>query len=420
MLFTDRVLKKARKEWLVYMKKKIATTLLILIIIISAAIPNKSYAEYKKPTGTFKDAQEHQEKRGEDTVNEVFEEQKATVTPNSGSRSEDVKEGKSSSSVVAGALGWLFSLFPNTLNGIITLVVNSTQTNAVDSNGNPKYPKLSNTNRFTIEDLVMGKYYIFNINFTEYSSTSTNPIELVKQNIGKWYFSLRNIAIVGNLILLVYLGIRMAISTVATEQARYKKMFSNWLASFVLIFTMHYVFIIVFEIQEVLISLIGSLTQGEGFEEQILNDTFNTFAQAKGWNGVVYVMEMLILAYYQIKFFIVYSKRFFTVGFLFTISPLITLADAIYSVSSRVPIFRKWLREILYNIFLQVIHATVYAVFILSAASIAKEMPIIGMLLLMTLSRSEKIIKTTFGLNGKGLSDEKLLEKIKQRGAKTP
>ena len=74
----------------------------------------------------------------------------------------------------------------------------------------------------------------------------------------------------------------------------------------------------------------------------------------------------------------------------------------------------------MYNIFLQVIHLAVYTVFILSAAEIAKEVPILGVLLLMTLSRTEKIVKTTFGLNGKGLSDEKLLEKIKSRGAKMP
>ena len=209
----------------------------------------------------------------------------------------------------------------------------------------------------------------------------------------------------------------MAISTVAEEQAKYKKMFYYWLTSFIILFFMHYIFIIIFYIQEFLVSIIGEVTSGEGFEESVLNDTFNTFASVKGWDCAVYVIEMVVLVYYQIKFFLVYSKRFFMVGFLFTISPLITVADAIYSASSRTPIFRKWVKEIMYNILLQLIHAVVYAVFILSAASIAKRMPVLGMLLLMTLSRAEKIIKTTFGLNGKGLSDEKLLDRIKQRGA---
>lgn len=401
------------------MKKKLAAFILILIFLINTAIPNNIYAT--TDTGNFTDVQNHQAESGEDTVDKVFEEQKATVSPDGGSsRDESLGETQSSSNLIAGALGSLFSLLPKTINGIITLVVNSTQPNTKDANGELKYPKLSNTNRFTIEDLVMGKYYLFDINFVDYNATSTNPVDLVKQSVAKWYFSLRNVAIVGNLLLLVYLGIQMAVSTVASQQAKYKKMFFNWLASFVLIFLMHYVLLFLFELQDVILSLIGSLTIGEGFEEEIMNNTWNTYANAKGWNGVVYVIEIFILTYYQIKFFIVYFKRFLTVGFLFVISPLITVADAIYSVNSRVPILKKWVKEMTYNIFLQVIHAAVYAVFILSATSIAKEVPIVGMLLLMTLSRTEKIIKSTFSMKGKGLGDEKLLDKIKQKGAKTP
>lgn len=403
------------------MKKRIMVFLLTLIIIINTTIPYNSYAATSS-TGTFSDVQEHQSEAGQETVDKVFEEQQATVSTDNGSRSEKVGEGQSISGVVVGVLGWVFALLPKTVNGIMDIAINNTQSNELDENGNLKYPKIGllNGDRFTIEDVVMGKYYLFNADFTDYREYSTNPIDIIKQNVAKWYFALRNVAIVGILMLLVYLGIRMAISTVASEQAKYKKMFQNWLVSFILLFLMHYVFIIIFEIQDILLSLIKHLTEGEGFEEKLLNDTYNTFASAKGWNGVVYVIEMIVLVYYQIKFFLVYSKRFFSVGFLFAISPLITLADAINSVSSNVPIFRKWLRDILYNIFLQVIHAAVYAVFILSAASIATEVPIIGMLLLMTLSRSEKTLKSTFGLNAKGLSDEKLLDKIKQRGAKTP
>ena len=39
---------------------------------------------------------------------------------------------------------------------------------------------------------------------------------------------------------------------------------------------------------------------------------------------------------------------------------------------------------------------------------------LVGILFLTTLSRIEQIIRSTFGLKGKGLSDEKLLDKIKK------
>ncbi len=122
-----------------------------------------------------------------------------------------------------------------------------------------------------------------------------------------------------------------------------------------------------------------------------------------------------MLVYYQVKFFIVYFKRLLEVGFLISISPLVTITYPIDKVGDgRAQAYKAWLTKIIYNIFIQLIHAIVYVVFIFSAAEIAKTVPIIGILFLTTLSRTEKIIKTTFGLGGKGLGDEKLLDKLKK------
>lgn len=122
-----------------------------------------------------------------------------------------------------------------------------------------------------------------------------------------------------------------------------------------------------------------------------------------------------MLVYYQVKFFIVYFKRLLEVGFLISISPLVTITYPIDKVGDeRAQAYKAWLTRIIYNIFIQLIHAIVYVVFIFSAAEIAKTVPIVGILFLTTLSRTEKIIKTTFGLKGKGFSDEKLLDKLKK------
>ncbi|MBO5004609.1 MAG: hypothetical protein J6D03_05070 [Clostridia bacterium] len=122
-----------------------------------------------------------------------------------------------------------------------------------------------------------------------------------------------------------------------------------------------------------------------------------------------------MLVYYQVKFFIVYFKRLLEVGFLISISPLVTITYPIDKVGDgRAQAYKTWLTMITYNIFIQLIHAIVYVIFIFSAAEIAKTVPIIGILFLTTLSRTEKIIKTTFGLKGKGFSDEKLLDKLKK------
>ena len=397
------------------MKKKLVAFILILIFIINTAIPGNSYAETN--TGTFEDAQNHQSQRRDEPIKESWEEQKATISPGGSSQSVDLKLGQSSSSTAVGTLSGLFALLPLTINRILAFIVNATQ-----PVNNANYSK---TNYFLIQDLLLGKYYIFNIDFMEYTYSSNNAADIVKKNVSTWYFALRTLAIVGNLVLLIYIGIRMIISTVGEQQAKYKKMFFNWLVSFILVFLMHYVFVILFELQTLLINLVKTIIENwdnganATFEKDLIVNAWQTFYEAKGWNTVLYVIEIIVFTYYQIKFSYLYFKRFLTVGFLVLISPLITLADAVYSVENRVPIFRVWMKEIIFNIFIQVIHATTYTIFIISASEIAKEVPIVAMIFLMSLSRAEKIIKSSFGLKGK-LSDVKFIDKIKQSAGKNP
>ena len=84
-------------------------------------------------------------------------------------------------------------------------------------------------NFLTIEDLVFGKISMLDINFlsNQNMGTTQNGVEInaqIKEQVAIWYYAVRNIAIVLSLIVLLYVGIRMAISTVAAERAKYKEM----------------------------------------------------------------------------------------------------------------------------------------------------------------------------------------------------
>lgn len=436
------------------MRKKLIAIILILIIFVGFTIPSYIYAEPdsgttgdSSSTGTFKDVQEYQSEHGQEIINKAVDEKKAEVRPsNSSARDEDIGETATSSSLTVGVLGEFFALFPQVINGMMNSIIftnqkttsgstssTSTGSSAGSSTGSSTGSTSGSTagtstgstsssgnNGFTIQGIVFGKYTLFDINFFEFDTSSNNINDKVKISVSQWYFALRNIAIVANLLLLVYIGIRMAISTVSEQQARYKKMFFNWFVSFLLLFNIHYVLIIFFEAQKILIDIISSFTGSGEFESDILQNTWKGFAENKGWGTVVYVIEIFIQTFYRLKFFWVYAKRFLTVGLLLIISPLISVMDAIYSVDQKLPIFKKWTKEITYNVILQVIHAAVYAVFILSASEIAKQIPIVGMLMLIALSRTEQIVRSTLKLNGKGIADVKLLDKIKSKGAKTP
>ena len=66
---------------------------------------------------------------------------------------------------------------------------------------------------------------------------------------------MRNIAIVSFLVILIYVGIRMAIASVATEKAKYKKMLVGWASSFVILLILPYI----------MIALLKNITSYNGF-----------------------------------------------------------------------------------------------------------------------------------------------------------
>lgn len=59
--------------------------------------------------------------------------------------------------------------------------------------------------------------------------------------ISQWYYALRNLAIVALLSILVYIGIRILISSSAEDKAKYKQRLMDWLVAMCLLFFMHYI-----------------------------------------------------------------------------------------------------------------------------------------------------------------------------------
>ena len=59
--------------------------------------------------------------------------------------------------------------------------------------------------------------------------------------IASWYVALRNLAIVGLMLVLVYVGIRIIISSTSSDKAKYKQMLMDWLIAMCLLFCLHYI-----------------------------------------------------------------------------------------------------------------------------------------------------------------------------------
>ena len=56
-----------------------------------------------------------------------------------------------------------------------------------------------------------------------------------------WFSAILNIEIVLSMSVLLYIGIRMLLSTVAQDKAKYKQMLIDWVVSLCLLFFMHYI-----------------------------------------------------------------------------------------------------------------------------------------------------------------------------------
>lgn len=296
-------------------------------------------------------------------------------------------------------LGWIIAIVPFVANFIISLV--------------------AGTDTFSIEKLLLGEYELFHINVFNVDGLTGEYAELVQslsQTVSTWYIALRNLAMVMSAVVLVYVGIRMAFSSVADDKAKYKVMLKNWFISFALLFLLQYIMIFLFEAAELLINAINKAiildpNADVSMEETILNDSFANIAAASGINKLLYIIIYFMMVYYQLKFFLIYIMRVFKVDFLVMIAPLICVTYPIDTMGdNKAQAFNNWIKEMIGEIFLQPIHLCIYLVFIYSAGEIAVEAPLIAIMFFAALSNGEKIIRRAFKVEGKGLKDIKMLK----------
>ena len=101
--------------------------------------------------------------------------------------------------------------------------------------------------RLSPYEIFSNKGDIFSVNIfkkeSEQEASEKTIISKLKNIIRDWYITLRLIAIVGMMSVLVYIGIRILISSTADSKAKYKQMLWDWLMATCLIFVMHYIMV---------------------------------------------------------------------------------------------------------------------------------------------------------------------------------
>lgn len=288
---------------------------------------------------------------------------------------------------------------PQTINQIMETFVESTSEDEMS--------------RFTIYGTVLGKYEIFNINYLEIpEDNDTSLMGIIKYNVIKYYGIMRNLSIAISLFVLIYIGIRMAISTVAGDKAKYKKMLCDWLASLILVFFMHFLIIIISYIMQKglgIINKVAEIWNLSNFEQDMYSGSINNFTKVKGYNGIIAFLIITSLTYYQLKFFMYYLRRTIEVNFLVIVSPLVTITYAIDKAGDgKAQAFEAFLKELIMKSAIQIIHAALYVIFIASAGVIAVNNPLLAVIFFGVLSRAEKITRKIFSVDDNGFEKTKV------------
>ena len=308
-------------------------------------------------------------------------------------------------------------------------------------------------------------YFYYDEKGEEVPTSKQNTALQLSSVISKWYYSIRNIALIAMMLILVYIGIRMMLCSIASEKSKYKKMLGDWVISMLLVFMLHYIMVFAVYINESIVKLIGATTDknqsieiislknmdrkkefikavykttgGEANEyfidangkavyskgEAMSKDPTKDESKIEGFawptnlvgrmrilcqyqNGsaeyVGYAIAYLVLVFYTIFFAFTYLKRVLYMAFLTIIAPLVAMTYSLDKISDgKAQAFNMWLKEYIFNLLIQPIHLLLYMVLISMAYDLAATNIIYTLVAIGFMMPAEKLIRKMFGVDGK-------------------
>lgn len=257
-----------------------------------------------------------------------------------------------------------------------------------------------------------------------------NTVLKVKQTVAEWYYIIRLIAIIAMLIVLLGVGIKMLTTSIASDKALYKRMLTDWVVGMIILFTIHYMMIIIININDSLVKVIReasissvvddqNVTDVEGspsfrnpkktnsnIEVSLYEEVRTRAYDPKLTNGMTGMILYATLVYFAIRFSFIYIKRYFTIIVLTLMAPGVGIAYAIQKVlTGKSGTFSTWLTEYIMNTIIQVVHAILYAAFVSMALKLALN-SVSGMILAFVIMnymmKAEKLFKKIFKMSSGG------------------
>ncbi len=257
--------------------------------------------------------------------------------------------------------------------------------------------------------------------------------------ISKWYYALRNFAIVALLSILVYIAIRIIISSTSESKAKYKSRLMDWLVAMCLLFTMHYIMSFAVTLNNEIVRAVGSMSEpynypikAEDGDDRLpgsyksndmqldtsggaINWTTNLMGRAridlqlmskdysatqKLLHNFAYIVIYMGLVMYTVLFLFRYFKRVIILAFLTIVAPLVAMTYPLDKIQDgKAEGFNKWIKEYIFNLLIQPVHLILYTVLIGTAIDFAADNLLYSLVAFGFILQAEKLMMKFFGFN---------------------
>lgn len=209
-------------------------------------------------------------------------------------------------------------------------------------------------------DIFFNKVQLFDINFFDFSISQDLAVYTIRTSVAGWFTIMRLVAVSILLVILIYVGIRMALTTIAEDKARYKQMLVDWIVSLLLVFVLHFIVIFAVNVNNALVNAIGKAGGGnDALGEKIKEIGLKGLGISTTALGATVVYCMIV--WQTFSFVLTYITRTIKLAFLIIISPLITITYAIDKMGDgKSQALNAWLKEFLYTILMQPFHCIIY------------------------------------------------------------
>ena len=233
--------------------------------------------------------------------------------------------------------------------------------------------------KLTVDKIIFNQVPLLDVNvFTDtaagYTLKEDSSLLIIRDSVATWYYIIRNVTIAVMLVILIYVGIRMALSTIASEKAQYQRMLVSWLVGFIIIFVIQYFLLLVLNINSTILGWITGAQDNLGYEDSIYETVRTKAYEIKFSSGMVGTILYIVLIILMLKFFYIYLKRFLAVCILIVMAPMMGASYAISKVrTGKAKAFTRWMKDYTLLVLIQSVHAMIYTCFVTVVLQLTNE-----------------------------------------------